>query len=151
MVQEIKSKAAPLSYILLGGIWFILCILNIYLWIIKPTAGTHAPAIITGVVGSLFCLWLYGFRMTINEKFFEYRNGFFRTRRLDRKDITGLKHTYISGRGGMKLPRPTITSINGNDIIVNPKPFDNNIFKILEEIEKYNVDQTTEDSGEGQK
>jgi hypothetical protein len=145
MIQEIKSKAAPSSYILLGGIWFILCILNIYLWITKPTAGTQVPAIITGVVGSLFCLWLYGFKMSLNEKFFEYRNGFFRTHRLYRKNITGLKNTYIKSRG-IEIPRPTITSIDGDNIILNLKPFDRNVFKILDEIKKYNADQKLENA-----
>lgn len=120
-------RATWTSYIVLGGVWILLAIGYLLLGLRNPGRDLELGVLIAGGLAILWFAWLRGFRITVSQGHFEYRDGFFRSSRVALNDITNIKNERAEWNLlGQKLaiPRIAITAKNGEMVIrINPKPF----------------------------
>ncbi len=138
MGSSLKARASYSGYIVLSGIWLVLGIANIFLLIAKPHSKAEIPIGICFTVGLLFSLWLWGFRIIIENGRFRYRNGLYRWHECDLDEIENAGATWVKWDVGtkiIKIPR-YVVEVRGKEknILINTKPFTREALKGLNEI-----------------
>lgn len=117
----LSIRATPSAYVALAGFWFVLGILYLLVW-----RGGNGGAFVSITVGVLWVLWLGGFRLTVYDRSVVYRDGFYRSTRISRADISAVKNTWVGwtllGRE-IRIPRMVIDYGVASHLAVNTKPF----------------------------
>lgn len=123
----VTIRAAPSSYVILGGGWVILSAVYLSLSLTNPASGAEVGAAIAGGGAVLWWIWLYGFKISVTESALEYRDGLYRTSRVALSEIARLKYATIQWCVfGQKIcvPRLLVISRSNKRILkINPKPF----------------------------
>jgi len=140
MNDSLHARASYSGYIVLSGIWFVLGIANIFILIAKPHSKVEFPIIICFAIGALFSLWLWGFRLIIENGRFRYRDGLYRWHECELDEIENAGATWVKwdvGTKVIKVPRYEIeVRGRGNSILINSKPFTREALRRLNEIMK---------------
>lgn len=133
-----KYRASYSGYVVLCGIWVLLLIANLIIWLREENAGDALLlATFAGLMATLFATWLAGFCIVIGCGKFRYRNGLYQWSECELDDIRSAKTTWISWRvltRALKVPRLVVTDRNGNSILVNIKPFSRKDSRVVNEI-----------------
>ncbi len=132
-------KAVKSSYIALGLPWFVLLLLYIYLFFTKPYSNVTSVCWLLSLVLLIIVIWLKGFRIIITEEYISYRDGLYRTKTIPLSDIKVAKSAWVEfGRfnKNLKIPRFLITSIHGDEILINDKPFSHEAIQALNDLKK---------------
>lgn len=130
-------RAALTSYIVLCGGWGILALMDLFICLRSPGKGFEAGLLASAGVGLLFWLWLRGFKLAISDGRLEYRDGLFRTERINLDEISTVKDEWVGwsflGRS-IRIPRTVVLSKDGRKAIwINTKPFGRrDFYRILE-------------------
>ena len=123
--QEIKAVLS--SYIALGGIPAILAIASFIIAIKDPNNGYIVPALLCSVITILWALWLRGFKLIVTDEYLEYRDGFYRSKRISLKDVAEMKHKWVQWKNlgrTLTIPRiAVITKDRKTAFLINDKPF----------------------------
>lgn len=127
MDTNLNARASYSGYIVLSGIWFLLGVVNIFVLVAKPHSKAEIPIILCFGVGILFSLWLWGFRLIIENGRFRYRDGFYRWHECELGEIENAGATWIKWDVGtkiIKIPR-YVVEVRGREkpILINIKPF----------------------------
>lgn len=137
---QLKAHAAPSSYIVLGGPWFLLSLCIFLTAVLHPHSGGMKMALLSGAVGLAFCIWLRGFKILISDACCEYRDGFYKSYRIAFAEIKEVKHTWVSWKNfgrTIKVPRLLIIPTQRLEkIMINVKPFKSADLAQLNEILK---------------
>jgi hypothetical protein len=115
------------SYLGFCGIWVVLALGYLGLWIGRPGPGLGGGVILAGSVALLSLLWMGGHRIRLGSGALEYRTGFFRVHRVSLNDIAALttEHQGLSIVGRtIRFPRLRVVTRSGaGSFDINPKPF----------------------------
>ena len=127
---QLKANAALSSYIVLGGPWFLLSLSGFWVNVLHPHSGDIKMALLPGTIGLAFCAWLRGFNIIISDTQFEYRDGFYKSYRIELAEIKEAKYTWVGWKNfgrTIKIPRLVIVPRQKwKSIIINTKPFKKN-------------------------
>jgi hypothetical protein len=134
-------RSALSSYIILCGAWFGFAVVDFILHMNAPGKGLGMFALIAAGVGLLFWAWLSGFKLTVSGGILEYRDGFFRSRKIGLEQIRSVRHEWIGWNflsRNIRIPRFVLVSNDGEEIIwINPKPFERqDLHRVLDAIGK---------------
>lgn len=138
--RSMTIRATWTSYIVLGGVWILLAIGYLLLCLRSPGKNLEVGALIAGGVAILWLIWLRGFKITVSYGSIEYRDGFFRSSKVDLSEIANIKNESIGWNvlgQRFRIPRIIVTTKNGEVVMqINPKPFGRfALQRILEELE----------------
>lgn len=144
-MSALHARASMAGYFVLCGIWVFLGV--VFTWVTILDFQTHyslcvgsptwSGILLAGV--SWLCalgwgIWLRGFRLTITDDVFEYRDGFYRTRSVRPVEITHVESTWITWKAlwrEIKVPRIEVRTQRGDPIWINAKPFSRDDLKVL--------------------
>lgn len=143
-MEKLQEIVAGLhSYVALSGICWISAAGLLVLKLTGRGDGTLTPTVLSVLIGLGWCWWLSGFRMSLYNTEFHYRNGFYKTKVITLSDIQSLTHQWIDVEWGLKticVPRTVIELQNGEKVIINDKPFKPRQFRELRvQMEKMGV------------
>ena len=123
--QEINAVLS--SYIALGGIPILVAILWLVGYIKRPSKDAIYAFIFCIVVALLWALWLRGFKLIVTDEYLEYRDGFYRSKRISLKDVAEMKHKWVQWKNlgrTLTIPRiEVITKDRKTAFLINDKPF----------------------------
>jgi len=127
--KKIVAKAAPGAYIALSGMWFILGVCILLIFIFKPTKTPwwdFSVPVFLFSIGGLWVVCLRGLKLEIDGDFFIYRNWFYVESKFELEKISKIKEGWFEIR--RKIGKNTNISgikikYDGKFIIINTKPF----------------------------
>lgn len=129
-------RATVTSYFALCGIWVVLFLGYVLLSFSRPGRGLESGAVIAGSVAALTVAWLRGFKITISNRLFEYRDGLYRNSKIPVADITKVQSKWVEWARfprGITVPRIVVSTKDRRTILINAKPFARrDIQKVLE-------------------
>ena len=88
-------------------------------------------------IALLWCIWLFGFKISIDNEYIAYRDGFFRTSKVNLSDIINVRIMHIE-INNMKVPRMIVSTENNKRALqINIKPFSrHDIQLVLKKLKK---------------
>ena len=124
----LNARAATSAFLVLAGPFVAISIPFFASELLRPEVeGAYLGGSICLLAAATWSVWLMGFRIRCDDRFFVYRDGFYRTRRVPRSTIRACKTVSIRWRN---LPRKIEVSrlkisVEGStkDIMINPKVF----------------------------
>jgi hypothetical protein len=106
--NTITIRSTLSSYIALCGIWVALALVDLVLHLQNTGRGWGAAALIATGIGLLFWLWLRGFKLSLSNGSLEYRDGLYRSLKIDIEEIASIRDQWIGwsnlGRS-VRIPR----------------------------------------------
>ena len=122
-----EIRAVLSSYIALDGIWIVLAVAYIFASIKSPGKSWEIGAVILAICSILWALWLRGFKLTVTDKYLEYRDGFYRISKISLEDVKEMKHKWVQWKNlgwTLSIPRiAVITKDRKTAFLINDKPF----------------------------
>ncbi|MCS7091723.1 MAG: hypothetical protein NZM03_13530 [Limisphaera sp.] len=133
------ARASGAGYIVFGLLYSPIIAIFLFILFSGKLRGQEYVAFLPWLLLISTYVWLLGFRITITDTTFEYRDGFWRSRSCRRDQISSAKLCWLQfdtfGRT-VKLPRLVIKcreNIHAK-IVINPKPFSREAMKRVREI-----------------
>ena len=134
-IKSITLRASVSGYIVLAGPYILMAILFGLTELFHTTRSISGEKIVsdgmiifflTLVIALLWCIWLLGFKINIDNEYLTYRDGFFRRSKVNLSDIIKVRIMYIE-INNMKVPRMIVSTKNNKKALqINIKPFSGN-------------------------
>ena len=130
-INSITLRASVSGYIVLTTPWLLIAILNIIIFFRSTEEKLASEAIIvfsiTLGIAFLWCIWLSGFKITVNHEFITYRDGLFR---LSKVSLLWIKKNILNQ--SIVAPRIAIITKSGDTSFqINIKPFSGRDLQLL--------------------
>ena len=135
-----EAKAVFSSYIALGGIPILTAILWLIGYIKRPSKDAIYASLLCIAIALLWGIWLRGFKLTVTDKYLEYRDGLYRVSRVPLEDIAEMKHKWLQWKNFgriVSIPRTAvITKDKKTAFLINDKPFGLNDLAMIRNLVK---------------
>lgn len=138
-INSITLRASVSGYIVLTTPWLLIAVLNIIIFFRSTEEKLASEAIIvfsiTLGIAFLWCIWLSGFKITVNHEFITYRDGLFRLSKVSLSEILDIKKLWIKKNilnQSIVAPRIAIITKSGDTSFqINIKPFSGRDLQLL--------------------
>lgn len=124
--ENMRVSAAPIAYVVLTGVWFVLSVGYLLLYLRSGAESLLGGAGIALIPAFGFSLWLRGFLIVIEGSSLIYRDGLYRRSELLLDEALTVETTWVSWPlfgSQLGLPRLVLRSRTGASVVINTKPF----------------------------
>ena len=126
---SITIRATRPSYFLLGVIWTVVAVACVILGIKSPFQDYEVIMVITAGFAIVWWIWLLRIKLTVSERYLEYRDGIFKPSKIALRLIAEVKDENIEwdARVLNRIPRVNIMDKNGDiAMMINTTFFNRN-------------------------
>ncbi len=130
--ERLQFAAGIGAYVVLTGIWYLLAIFYLMLYLKGGAPNVMLGGAIAALVGFGMTGWLSGFKLVIDGTSLEYRDGFYKMTKFEVCDIVCVRMVRVFWPlfgPRLSVPRLEIRSKTDDIILINTKPFRRNDFQ----------------------